>query len=76
MAGFGAFIAGNKEIIRYLKFNLRSNFRKIIDDANGNWRFKRLELLRTRPEIKAKLWENVENYKNGLLERGFNLWKF
>jgi 8-amino-7-oxononanoate synthase len=34
---------------------------------------KRLELLRSRPEIKAKLWENVRKLQNGLRERGFNL---
>jgi glycine C-acetyltransferase len=34
---------------------------------------KRLELLRTRPEIKGKLWENVNKLQNGLKERGFNL---
>ena len=34
---------------------------------------KRLELLRSRPEIKAKLWENVHKLQNGLKERGFNL---
>ncbi len=34
---------------------------------------KRLELLRSRPEIKAKLWENVNKLQNGLKERGFNL---
>lgn len=34
---------------------------------------KRLELLRTRPEIKAKLWENVYKLQNGLKERGYNL---
>ena len=34
---------------------------------------KRLELLRSRPEIKAKLWENVNKLQNGLKERGFDL---
>ena len=34
---------------------------------------KRLELLRTRPEIKGKLWENVVKLQNGLKERGFDI---
>lgn len=34
---------------------------------------KRLELLRSRPEIKAKLWENVRKLQDGLSERGFDL---
>ena len=74
MAGFGAFLAGNKEIIRYLKFNLRSQiFAKSLTMPMVIGGLKRLELLRTRPEIKAKLWENVYKLQNGLKERGFNL---
>lgn len=74
MAGFGAFIAGNKEIIRYLKFNLRSQiFAKSLTMPMVIGGLKRLELLRSRPEIKAKLWENVNKLQNGLKERGFNL---
>lgn len=74
MAGFGAFIAGNKEIIRYLKFNLRSQiFAKSLTMPMVIGGLKRLELLKTRPEIKAKLWENVNKLQNGLKERGFNI---
>ena len=74
MAGFGAFIAGNKDIIRYLKFNLRSQiFAKSLTMPMVIGGLKRLELLRSRPEIKAKHWENVNKLQSVLLERGFNL---
>ena len=74
MAGFGAFIAGDKEIVRYLKFNLRSQiFAKSLTMPMVIGGLKRLELLRSRPEIKEKLWENVRKLQNGLLERGFDL---
>ncbi len=74
MAGFGAFIAADKDIIRILKYNLRSQvFAKSLTMPMVIGGLKRLELLRTRPEIKAKLWENVRKLQNGLLERGFNL---
>ncbi len=74
MAGFGAFVSGNREIVRYLKFNLRSQiFAKSLTMPMVIGARKRLELLRTRPEIKAKLWENVNKLQNGLRERGFNL---
>lgn len=74
MAGFGAFIAGDKEIIRILKYNLRSQvFAKSLTMPMVIGGLKRLELLRTRPEIKDKLWENVNKLQNGLAERGFNL---
>ena len=74
MAGFGAFIAGDKEIIRYLKFNLRSQiFAKSLTMPMVIGGLKRLELLRTRPEIKAKLWENTRKLQDGLKQRGFNI---
>ncbi len=74
MAGFGAFIAGDKDIIRILKYNLRSQiFAKSLTMPMVIGGLKRLELLRTRPEIKAKLWENVNKLQSGLLNRGFNL---
>ena len=74
MAGFGAFVAGDKQIVRYLKFNLRSQiFAKSLTMPMVIGGLKRLELLRSRPEIKAKLWENVRKLQNGLRERGFNL---
>ncbi|WP_018676350.1 aminotransferase class I/II-fold pyridoxal phosphate-dependent enzyme [Riemerella columbina] len=74
MAGFGAFVAGNKDIIRYLKYNMRSQiFAKSLTMPMVIGGLKRLELLRTRPEIKAKLWENVNKLQNGLREKGFNL---
>ncbi|MRM86494.1 aminotransferase class I/II-fold pyridoxal phosphate-dependent enzyme [Riemerella anatipestifer] len=74
MAGFGAFVAGDKDIIRYLKYNMRSQiFAKSLTMPMVIGGLKRLELLRSRPEIKAKLWENVNKLQNGLKERGFNL---
>ncbi|MGA9213181.1 aminotransferase class I/II-fold pyridoxal phosphate-dependent enzyme [Kaistella sp.] len=74
MAGFGAFIAADKDIIGILKYNLRSQvFAKSLTMPMVIGGLKRLELLRSRPEIKAKLWENVRKLQNGLSERGFNL---
>ncbi len=74
MAGFGAFIAGDKDIIRILKYNLRSQiFAKSLTMPMVIGGLKRLELLRSRPEIKAKLWENVLKLQNGLVESGFNI---
>ena len=74
MAGFGAFIAADKDIIGILKYNLRSQvFAKSLTMPMVIGGLKRLELLRSRPEIKAKLWENVRKLQNGLKDRGFNL---
>ncbi len=74
MAGFGAFVAGNADIVRYLKFNLRSQiFAKSLTMPMVIGGLKRLELLKSRPEIKAKLWENVEKLQGGLKKIGYNL---
>ena len=74
MAGIGAFLAADQEVIDYLKYNLRSQmFAKSLPMIFVKGGLKRLELLRSRPELKDKLWENVNALQNGLRERGFDL---
>jgi glycine C-acetyltransferase len=74
LASTGAFIAGDKEIIDYLKYNLRSQmFAKSLQMQLVIGALKRLDMLRTMPELKAKLWENVNALQTGLRERGFDL---
>jgi glycine C-acetyltransferase len=74
MASTGAFVAAEKEIIDYLKYNMRSQmFAKSLQMQLVKGALKRLDLLRTRPEIKAKLWENVNALQNGLKEKGFDI---
>lgn len=74
MASTGAFIAADQEIINYLKYNLRSQmFAKSLQMVLVEGALKRLEMLRTMPELKQKLWENVNALQGGLRERGFDL---
>ena len=74
MASTGAFIAGDKEIIDYLKYNLRSQmFAKSLQMQLVVGALKRLDMLRTMPELKAKLWENVNALQSGLRENGFDI---
>jgi glycine C-acetyltransferase len=74
MANIGAFVAADKEIIDYLKYNLRSQmFAKALPMIQTVGSLKRLELLRNSPEIKDKLWVNVNALQNGLKEKGFNI---
>ncbi|MDA7694594.1 aminotransferase class I/II-fold pyridoxal phosphate-dependent enzyme [Flavobacteriaceae bacterium] len=74
MASTGAFVAADKGIIDYLKYNMRSQmFAKSLQMQLVKGALKRLDLLRTRPEFKAKLWENVNALQNGLKERGFDI---
>ncbi len=74
MASTGAFIAADKEIIDFLKYNMRSQmFAKSLQMVLVEGALKRLDMLRTRPEFKTKLWENVNALQNGLKERGFDI---
>ncbi len=74
MASTGAFVAADKEIIDYLKYNMRSQmFAKSLQMQLVKGALKRLDLLRNRPELKAKLWENVNALQNGLKEKGFDI---
>jgi glycine C-acetyltransferase len=74
MASIGAFVAADKEVIDYLKYNLRSQmFAKALPMIQTVGALKRLELLRNHPELKDKLWVNVNALQNGLREKGFNI---
>ncbi len=74
MALIGAFIAGPKDIIRYLRYNMRSQiFAKSLPMPIVEGAIKRFELLKTRPELRERLWKNVHALQNGLRERGFDL---
>ncbi|WP_298147293.1 aminotransferase class I/II-fold pyridoxal phosphate-dependent enzyme [Flavobacterium sp.] len=74
MASIGAFIAADQDIIDYLKYNLRSQmFAKSLPMIQTKGALKRLEMLRNMPELKDKLWENVNALQNGLKARGFDI---
>ncbi len=74
MASIGAFIAGDEAIIQYLKYNLRSQmFAKSLPMPIVAGALKRLDMLRTMPELKSKLWENVNALQNGLKNKGFDI---
>lgn len=74
MAGIGAFVAGDQDLISYLQYNLRSQmFAKSLPMIYTLGGLKRLELLRNHPELKDKLWENVNRIQDGLKERGFDI---
>ena len=74
MASTGAFIAADKEIIDYLKYNLRSQmFAKSLQMQLVKGALKRLDMIRTMPELKENLWTIVNALQSGLRERGFDL---
>ncbi len=74
MAGIGAFIASTEEITNFLRYNMRSQtFAKSLPMPMVIGLRKRLELLKSKPELREKLWEIATALQNGLKERGFNI---
>lgn len=74
MALIGAFVAGPTEIIRFLRYNMRSQiFAKSLPMPLVEGALKRFELLKTQPQLREKLWHNVRLLQGGLKERGFDI---
>ncbi len=76
MASIGAFLAGPKIIIDYIRYNIRSQiFAKSLPMPIVIGNLKRLDMLRTMPELKEQLWYNAMKLQNGLKSRGFDIGK-
>ncbi len=74
MASIGAFVAGQKHILKYLRYTMRSQiYAKSLPMPFVIGGMKRLELLRTKPELKENLWKIVRALQQGLRDRGFYL---
>ena len=76
MAGIGGFVASTKEVIDYLRYNLRSQiYAKSLPMAMTLGAIKRLEIIQSHPEYREKLWTIVKALQNGLKEAGLDLGK-
>ncbi|HEY8402087.1 MAG TPA: aminotransferase class I/II-fold pyridoxal phosphate-dependent enzyme [Cytophagaceae bacterium] len=74
MAGIGAFVSSKEQVIEYLRYNTRSQiFAKTLPTPMVIGLMKRLELLRTKPELKENLWKIANALQKGLKEKGFNI---
>lgn len=74
MGSIGAFMAGSKNVINYLRYNVRSQiFAKSLPLPVVYGMLKRMEMLKTMPELREKLWHNVNKLQQGLKERGFDI---
>ncbi len=74
MAGIGAFIASTEEITNFLRYNMRSQiFAKSLPMPMVVGLRKRLEILKSQPELREKLWFIATSLQNGLKERGFDI---
>ena len=74
MASIGAFFAGDKYMIQHLRYNMRSQiFAKSVPMPIVIGALKRLELLRNKPELREKLWDNVTALQGALKNAGFDI---
>ncbi|MEO7961035.1 MAG: aminotransferase class I/II-fold pyridoxal phosphate-dependent enzyme, partial [Ginsengibacter sp.] len=70
----GAFISGPKDVITYLRYNVRSQiFAKSLPLVVVEGMITRMEMLKTMPELRAKLWHNVNALQSGLRNKGFDI---
>ena len=74
MGGFGAFIAGKEDVVNFLRYNMRSQtYAKALPMPMVIGALKRLEMVKTMPELREKLWTVVHALQSGLKAKGFNL---
>ncbi|MCT4561077.1 MAG: aminotransferase class I/II-fold pyridoxal phosphate-dependent enzyme [Crocinitomicaceae bacterium] len=74
MASIGGFICADETIVEFMRYNMRSQmFAKALPMTITIGARKRLELLKTRPELKENLWTIANALKNGLVEAGFDI---
>ena len=74
MATIGAFVAGDEDVIDFLRYNMRSQtFAKSLPMPIVIGARKRLQMLRESEEHKNKLWEIATSLQNGLTEAGFDI---
>ncbi len=74
MAGIGAFVASDKEIVDFLRYNMRSQtYAKSLPMPMVKGALKRLEIIQKHPELKDNLWTIVRALQAGFRENGFNI---
>jgi glycine C-acetyltransferase len=74
MASIGAFVSGEKRIIQFLRYSVRSQiYAKSLPMTLVIGALKRLELLKREPSLRENLWQIVRAMQTGLRERGFHL---
>jgi len=70
----GGFIASTENIVDYLRYNMRSQiFAKALPMPLVVGALKRLELMRTKPELKDNLWKITNALQKGFREVGLNI---
>ncbi|MFA6152133.1 MAG: aminotransferase class I/II-fold pyridoxal phosphate-dependent enzyme [Chitinophagaceae bacterium] len=73
-AAIGAFVSGNKDVIQYLRYNMRSQiYAKALPMPIVFGAIKRLEIIRTTPDLREQLWEITWALQSGLKNAGLDI---
>jgi glycine C-acetyltransferase len=76
MATVGAFVASDQHVIEFLRYNMRSQtFAKSLPMPIVIGALKRLDMIRTKPELQENLWNIARALQSGLTEAGFDIGK-
>ena len=76
MASIGGFISGPEDIMMYMRYNMRSQtFAKSLPMPIVIGALKRLEMMRTMPELSKKLWDITNALQSGLKKAGLDIGK-
>ena len=74
MATVGAFVASEEHVIEFLRYNMRSQtFAKALPLPIVIGALKRLDMIRTMPELQDNLWNVARALQSGLKEAGFDI---
>jgi glycine C-acetyltransferase len=74
LGSLGGFICGPKAVIKYLRYNVRSQiFAKSMPLMVVEGMLKRMDMVINMPELREKLWDNVNKLQTGLKEKGFDI---
>ncbi len=74
MASIGGFVAGDKDVIKYLQYNMRSQvYAKSMPMPLVEGALKRLDMIRSHPELKEQLWDVALRLQKGLKDAGFDI---
>ena len=74
MATIGAFVVSEAHVIEFLRYNMRSQtFAKALPMPIVIGALKRLDMIRTMPELQDNLWNVARALQSGLKEAGFDI---
>lgn len=74
LAGVGGFVASSREVVNYLRFYARSYmFSTALPPAVTGGLIAALDVIQTEPELRRKLWQNIDYMIGNLKKMGFNL---